>query len=164
MRGRGPPQGWDQASGRASASPPGAPPAPRCLIRALAGVSLEPQDFLSCGGKVREVRGGSWGSQSLGRKRAGPGGGCGGGWRGCLGRREGRKEEVGCREMSVEGLGEVRRPSCLQNQEGSEWGGWGPPDLQRRCGVVSPCAALQWGEEQEAAASCVGAANVCQGR
>lgn len=74
MRGRGLPQGWDQASGRASASPPGAPPAPRCLIRALAGVSLEPQDFLSCGGKVREVRGGSWGSQSLGRKRAGRGG------------------------------------------------------------------------------------------
>ena len=47
---------------------------------------------------------------------------------------------------------------------GSLKGGWGPPDLQRRCGVVSPCAALQWGEEQEAAASCVGAANVCQGR
>ena len=73
MRGRGPPQGWDQASGRVSASPPGAPPAPRCLIRALAGVSLEPQDFLSCGGKDREVRGGSWGSQSLGRERAGRG-------------------------------------------------------------------------------------------
>ena len=73
MRGRGPPQGWDQASGRVSASPPGAPPAPRCLIRALAGVSLEPQDFLSCGRKDREVRGSSWGSQSLGSERAGRG-------------------------------------------------------------------------------------------
>lgn len=39
--------------------------------------------------------------------------------------------------------GEVRRPLRLQNQEGSEWGGWGPPDLQRGCGVASPCAALQ---------------------
>ena len=39
--------------------------------------------------------------------------------------------------------GEVRRPLCLQNQEGSEWGGWGPPDLRRGCGVASPCAALQ---------------------
>lgn len=37
-------------------SPQGAPPLPRCLIRAFAGVSLEPQDFLSCGGKDREVR------------------------------------------------------------------------------------------------------------
>lgn len=103
MRGRGPPQGWDQASGRASVSPPGAPPAPRCLIRALAGVSLEPQDFLSCGGKDREVRGGSWGSQSLGRESLRWWQGRG--WRGCLGRWEGRKEEVGCREMRVEGWG-----------------------------------------------------------
>lgn len=49
MRGRGPPQGWDQASGggRLSASAQGPPPVPRCRIRALAGVSLEPQDFWS---------------------------------------------------------------------------------------------------------------------
>lgn len=59
MRGRGPPQGWDLEGGRPSASPRAAPPAPLCLIRALAGVSLEPQDFLSCGGKEREVRAGS---------------------------------------------------------------------------------------------------------
>lgn len=61
MRGRGPPQGWGPARGRESTSPLGAPPVPRCLIRALAGVSLEPQDFLSCGGREEEVSGGSWG-------------------------------------------------------------------------------------------------------
>lgn len=61
MRARGPLQGWDPARGWESASPLGGPPVPRCLIRALAGVSLEPQDFLSCGGKEKEVRAGSWG-------------------------------------------------------------------------------------------------------
>lgn len=63
MRGKGPPQGWDPAS------PLGAPPAPRCLIRALAGVSLEPQDFLSCGGKEREVESQLLGTQSQGERR-----------------------------------------------------------------------------------------------
>lgn len=64
MRGRWPPQGWDLASRRESVSPLGGPPEPRCLIRALAGVSLEPQDFLSCGGKEREVTAGSWGPRA----------------------------------------------------------------------------------------------------
>lgn len=64
MRDRGPPQGWGLASGRESISPLEAPPVPRCLIRALAGVSLEPQDLLSCGGREEEVSGGSWGAES----------------------------------------------------------------------------------------------------
>lgn len=52
--GRGPPQGCDRASGWESISPLGPPPVPRCLIRALAGVSLETQDFLICeGGKKK---------------------------------------------------------------------------------------------------------------
>lgn len=55
--------------GKGPASPLGAPLAPRCLIRALAGVSLEPQDFLSCRGKEREVRAGSLGGPEPGRER-----------------------------------------------------------------------------------------------
>lgn len=138
MRGRGPPQGWHQARGRESASPRGSPPVPRCLIRALAGVSLLPQDFLSCGGKEREVRGGFRGPRARG------------------GRREERQMEMG--------VGEGRAGVGCEAPRGGEKA----PELQRqvssRPGTPGPQRGQSsWGE-QEAAGRCLWEANICQGR
>ena len=59
-----------------------------------------------------------------------------------------RRKEV--RPEGGEDRGEgVKLRGGLQNQEGSEWGGGGRPDLQKGQGAASPRADLQWGRNRK---------------
>lgn len=101
MRGGGPPQGWDQASGPGIHLRQG-PPAP-VASWGLGWCPWAP-GLLELWRESQGGEGRFLGVPEPGEKRAGPGGGVGEGWRGCLGRRE-EERRWAAGEISVEGWG-----------------------------------------------------------
>lgn len=107
------------AGGEGQGAAPGLGPGQRAGVRLPArGPSSTPLPHQGLGWRVlgapgllelwRERQGGErWflGVPEPGERERESAEGWGRGWRGCLGRREGRKEEVRCREMRVEGWG-----------------------------------------------------------